>query len=142
MVERAGGAGEQHLAGPAAQRLIHGELAVGDVLAHRVTQELDAGGSQLLCRLFVQRVEVAHDRLRRHPKAGEVPRAAVGRQEYVRPGGEGAMPAGVAVLAVKEDDGERGDSIASDRTPVIGPAGGHSGRRRRRRGAAATGRWP
>jgi hypothetical protein len=106
VVERAGGAGEQHLAGSAAQRLFHGELAVGDILAHRVTQELDAGRSQLLGRLLVQRVEVAHDRLRRGSKAGEVPSASVGRQKDVRPGCKGAMPVGVTVLAVKEDDCE------------------------------------
>ncbi len=114
VVERPGGAGEEELAGAAAQRLIHGELTVRHVLTHGMAQELDARGSQPFGRRLIQRVEVADHRVRRHAEADEEPGAAVGRQEDVGPGGEGAVPDGVAVLAVEEDDGERA-------TPSSGP---------------------
>ena len=62
VVEGAEGAGEHQLAGAAAQRLVHGQLAVGLVLAHRVADQLDAGRPRRSRVGRRQRVEVAdHD---------------------------------------------------------------------------------
>ena len=119
VVERTGGPGEHHFAGAATQRLVHGELAVGDVLAHRVADQLHAVVLQAPDAGLVERVEVADDRVRPHAETGEEPGAAVGGQHEVGAGDEGAVPAGVAVVAVEEHDGESA-------TPVLRAPGAHA----------------
>ena len=88
VVERAGGPGEHHFTGAAAQRLVDRELAVGHILAHRVAHEFDSGGLQGRGAGFVERVEVADDRIRLHAEAVEEARAAVGGQQDVGAGDE------------------------------------------------------
>ncbi len=107
VVQGAEAAGERDLAGAAAQRLAHRELPVGHVLAHWVTEELDPVGAQPRRVALAERIEVADDGVRGDADAEENAGASVGGQHDVGALRECAVPAGVAVLAVEEDGGER-----------------------------------
>ena len=89
VVEGAEGAGEHQLAGAAAQRLVHGQLAVGLVLADRVasrSRRRRPPAARGRCR---QRVEVADDDVR--PQS--LLQAETGRRRRPRPPGRRRRPA-------------------------------------------------
>ena len=108
VVERAGRAGEHQLAGAPAQRLLDGELAVGDVLAHRVADELDplarqSGGRCSSSSESKSPTTAWGTRPSRARKAA--PPSAASRMSARA--ATSPVPGGVAVLAVEEHDGER-----------------------------------
>ena len=110
VIEGAGRAGEHQLAGAAAQRLVHGQLAVRDVLAHRVADELDAA-----CLRERRATRRPASRSRRPQRPGVTPRpvrnrappSAASRRSAAA--GEGTVPAGVARTSPsRNDDGAAG----------------------------------